>query len=105
MIRVKSSCKSNLEAAIAALSYKRLTLEVDSLALNLRHNVHGDLVELEVQVLDLFSNVLDRISSGLFLKLRAGLSEQKVDFFRLAVSFFPADLPLLLGSSLQLDLT
>ena len=73
-----------------------LTLEVDLLCLDLGVNVHRDLVKLELEALDLLSNVLNCASSRLVVHVLVLLSDHEVDLLGLSVELLPADLQVLL---------
>lgn len=81
-----------------------LTFEVDFLGLDLGYNVHGDLVELELQGLDILRDRLDGRRVRLLIQLRVAVRDQEVNLLRLAVQLLPADVHIDHASVSETDL-
>lgn len=80
-----------------------LTFEMLTLNIALRHNIHRNLVELGLQILDLASEVLHSLKGGLLVHVLGGLRHDEVDFLRLTVELGPAELHRRLSFVIQND--
>ena len=77
---------------------------MDLLGLDLRNNVHGDLIKLVLQVFDFLSELFDVVHAGLLVKVLVLLRYHEVDLFGFAVELAPAHLHVQLAHRLNREL-